>query len=149
MVRPQLAVLSFGIESQKIIFLTFSLIDHGQTQAKTCLSPQALIELYVHDPTGQGSQPAIYKRSLDVGAGGGTVLDETVLKRAERSEDSHESHEAMPGENLAGVKITPNIFMSMCPALLVQIEQGSCNEQTKTEADDPQRSTIGMQAMRH
>lgn len=70
------------------------------------------------------------------------------MKRAERSEDSHESHETMSNENLARVKITPNIFMSMCPALLVQIEQGSCNEQTKTEADDPQKSTIGMQMIR-
>lgn len=27
------------------------------------------------------------------------------------------------------VQITPNAFLSMCPALLVQIEQGACNEQ--------------------
>lgn len=67
-----------------------------------------------------------------------------VLKRIERSDDGYESHsQDWSVDNLSKIQITPNVFMSMCPALLVQIEQGSCNENTKIEQKNLQQSGIG------
>lgn len=84
----------------------------------------------------------------------------TATKRDSRSivdddSNNHQQHEhdddsEVNGEgdriaadfNVANVQITPDTFLSMCPALLVQIEQGSCierqNEATETGAEaDP------------
>lgn len=45
----------------------------------------------------------------------------------------HQRHADEPNEesdfSISNIQITPAAFMSMCPALLVQIEQGSCTEQ--------------------
>lgn len=66
------------------------------------------------------------------------------LKPDDHLDHSHELHESpVPIDNLARVQITPNMFMSMCPALLVQIEQGSCNEHAQIEANNPQRTGVG------
>lgn len=50
--------------------------------------------------------------------------------------ENHEQHDKpmKPSENdeqhltASNIQITPNMFMNMCPALLVQIEQGACAE---------------------
>lgn len=93
----------------------------------------ALVQLYMSDISGSGMR----KRST-VGS------EEAKLKRNERSDDSYESHSHDSSvENLSKIQITPSVFMSMCPALLVQIEQGSCNENTKVEAKSPQQNGVG------
>lgn len=49
--------------------------------------------------------------------------------------------------SVSNIQITPSAFMSMCPALLVQIEQGSCSEQyeTPTPASPPSLPTARKQ----
>lgn len=46
-------------------------------------------------------------------------------------ENSHENES--DDEFITNIKITPTMFLNMCPALLVQIEQGACSEVTKVE----------------
>lgn len=50
--------------------------------------------------------------------------------------DDHQHHHSDDDENdddtefsVSNIQITPSALMSMCPALLVQIEQGSCTEE--------------------
>lgn len=51
-------------------------------------------------------------------------------------EHQHHHHSGDKNDDfeLSNIQITPNAFLSMCPALLVQIEQGSCSEQYDTPA---------------
>lgn len=51
-------------------------------------------------------------------------------------DDEHHNNDGQTANdlNVANVKITPDTFLSMCPALLVQIEQGSCIDR-HSEAD--------------
>lgn len=114
-------------------------LDHDHPLTKTCLSPKALIQLYVNDPSGAhhgaSSGTSLHKRSID---------DDDQTQRSKRAHgDSNEFHEPPPPDTLTRVQITPSIFMSMCPALLVQIEQGACNEQAPVAADHSQRPGVG------
>lgn len=49
----------------------------------------------------------------------------------------HEQHQHHSDEDdefsISNIQITPAAFMNMCPALLVQIEQGSCAEQQQQQ----------------
>lgn len=49
----------------------------------------------------------------------------------------HHSEDKNDDFELSNIQITPDAFLSMCPALLVQIEQGSCSEQYDTPAPTP------------
>lgn len=45
---------------------------------------------------------------------------------------NHHHHEQLDEESnlsMSNIQITPAEFINMCPALLVQIEQGSCDEE--------------------
>lgn len=45
--------------------------------------------------------------------------------------------------SVSNVKITPNTFMSMCPALLAQIEQGSCTKHVEVEKRHSEMNHFG------
>lgn len=50
----------------------------------------------------------------------------------EHQNHHHQQHSSDTNEDVdysvSNIQITPSAFMNMCPALLVQIEQGSCSE---------------------
>lgn len=56
-------------------------------------------------------------------------------RRRRHSNDIDENSQEIESvdEFITNIKITPNMFLNMCPALLAQIEQGACAEVTKVE----------------
>lgn len=54
--------------------------------------------------------------------------DEHQNHHHQHSGDKHEDVDY----SISNIQITPTAFMNMCPALLVQIEQGSCSENYDT-----------------
>lgn len=52
----------------------------------------------------------------------------------------HDHHHSGHGDedaddlSVSNIQITPSVFMHMCPALLLQIEQGSCAEPMEVRA---------------
>lgn len=65
--------------------------------------------------------------------------------RRSADSDDHHSHESESNDELiTNIKITPTMFLNMCPALLVQIEQGACSEVTKIELGNENKAfTMG------
>lgn len=118
-------------------------IDHGQSASpvgKTCLSPISLIELYVPEPVNETQRNPIYRSTSAVSKRNSrSVADDDSNHGAQHEhEDEDESHnnegrQIATDFNVANVKITPDTFLSICPALLVQIEQGSCVERRNEE----------------
>lgn len=50
----------------------------------------------------------------------------------------HENVDYNDGDfGISNIQITPSALMSMCPALLVQIEQGSCSDATAAPIQQP------------
>lgn len=98
------------------------------TLNKLCLSPSSMLRIVVND-----------QRAND----GGNQLNyrvheedkETHHHHHRRSSDSdeHSKEHESDDEFVTNIKITPTMFLNMCPALLVQIEQGACSEVTKME----------------
>lgn len=138
------------------------IVDHGQSSSpvgKTCLSPISLIELYVPEPVNTTQQNPIYKSSMATSKRGSrSVVDHDHDHDNDDEHPSDKDSQLATDFNAANVQITPDTFLSMCPALLVQIEQGSCNER-HNEADetdpiikDPRRDNetrnIGKQKMK-
>lgn len=82
---------------------------------KTCLSPISLIKMYSPDSLKQA-----HKRN-------------PVYRSSSASEhDQHQHHSDSTTDindndfSVSNIQISPSTFLNMCPALLVQIEQGSC-----------------------
>lgn len=105
-----------------------------------------MIQLYVNDPSSihhsASNSAVVHKRSID--KNDAPYANDGDAERKRRSFDENDdSHESLPSDTLANVQITPSIFMSMCPALLVQIEQGSCNEQSDVAADEAHSAGLG------
>lgn len=74
--------------------------------------------------------------------------DKLIHHQHRRSSDSEEhSHEhESDDEFVTNIKITPTMFLNMCPALLAQIEQGACSEVTKVELGKEDKAfTMGKQ----
>lgn len=72
--------------------------------------------------------------------------DKEIHHNHRRSSDSHEHslENESDDEFITNIKITPTMFLNMCPALLVQIEQGACSEVTKVELGKEQKAfTMG------
>lgn len=113
-------------------------IDQGQSSSsvdKTCLSPISLIELYVPEPVKKTQQNPIYRSRRAT-----NERDSRSVAQHEHDDVHHndESSQTATEFNPANVQITPDTFLSLCPALLVQIEQGSCNERYNERSDaDP------------
>lgn len=130
--------------------MTVVRIDQGQSSSSagnTCLSPITLIELYMPGPANKTQQYPIYRSTREAR----TVVDSD-------DDGKHQSHPVNDDEhfnsdigqkttnfNVANVQITPDTFMNLCPALLVQIEQGSCSERynQRSEADPIIQPTEG------
>lgn len=118
-------------------------IDHGHLVspvAKTCLSPISLIELYVPEPVNETQRNPIYRSTNAVSKRNLRSVADDDSNHAAQHEHDDESHNSVESPiatdfNVANVKITPDTFLSICPALLVQIEQGSCVE-GRDEATD-------------
>ncbi|XP_031638568.1 zinc transporter ZIP10 isoform X2 [Contarinia nasturtii] len=96
--------------------------DHSGSTRKTCLSPISLIQMYSPDALNNTHKNnPIYRSSSDSVA-------------AEHQHQHHHQHHSDDkiedaDHSISNIQITPTAFMNMCPALLVQIEQGSCAEQ--------------------
>lgn len=55
--------------------------------------------------------------------------DESSHQHQHKHHHQHESADYNDADfGISNIQITPSALMSMCPALLVQIEQGSCND---------------------
>ncbi|KAJ6648085.1 Metal cation symporter ZIP14 [Pseudolycoriella hygida] len=94
---------------------------------KSCLSPTSMLRVVVNDQrTNDGRNELNYRVDPD---------NKKVNHRHRRSSNSDEHSEEAEADDefIANIKITPTMFLNMCPALLVQIEQGACSEVTKIE----------------
>lgn len=97
---------------------------------KSCLSPLNLIKIY--DPKAlNGStskQSHIYHSSI---APENASTDQNQNESTKRK-DPEDTEASL--DDLSNIKITPNTFMNMCPALLVQLEQRSCRDDEEISA---------------
>lgn len=119
------------------IFIS-NITDHSSQSRKACLSPISLVQMYSPDlMNGTIKNNPIYRSS--------SVLtdnnNEDEHQHQHHHEQQHEHHSNEDGDfSISNIQITPAAFMNMCPALLVQIEQGSCAEQQQHYDDVPQPS---------
>lgn len=107
--------------------------------AKTCLSPLSLIQLYVSEPINQTLRNRIYQSSM-----------KSIHHRNSRTsttDDTLTEHDH-DDSAVSNIQITPTTFMSMCPALLVQIEQRSCIDRDSVEKRDTVITNYGTYKMR-
>lgn len=100
------------------------------TLNKSCLSPSSMLRIVVNDQrANNGGNQLNYRVHQE---------EKTIEHRHRRSpDDEHGPDSGHSQENddefITNIKITPTMFLNMCPALLVQIEQGACSEVTKVE----------------
>lgn len=94
---------------------------------KACLSPISLIELYAPEPVNRSQQYPIYRSTKVSNRRSSRSLGDDS-DRHHGENDSNLKIDSTTEFDVAKVQITPDTFLSMCPALLVQIEQGSCIE---------------------
>lgn len=83
---------------------------------KTCLSPITLIQMYSPDQFNNTHKNNPIYRS-------------EVASEHDDHEQHHHQHVDHDDHNeftLSNIQISPSDLLNMCPALLVQIEQGSC-----------------------
>ncbi|XP_037031033.1 zinc transporter ZIP6 [Bradysia coprophila] len=103
--------------------------DHGaiSTLHKSCLSPSAMLRIVINDQrSNSGGNQLNYH----------VHQEEPQMHHQHRRSadiDEHSQENESYDEFVTNIKITPNMFLNMCPALLVQIEQGACSEVTKVE----------------
>ncbi len=98
------------------------------TLNKSCLSPSSMLRIVVNDQranVGGGNQLNYHVEQENL------RMHHQRRRSADTDEHSHENES--DDEFITNIKITPNMFLNMCPALLVQIEQGACSEVTKVE----------------
>lgn len=121
--------LSFSIPRLTHIQWISSNTDHSGSARKTCLSPISLIQMYSPDTLNNThkSNP-IYRSSPESVATELHQQHQHHEKHQHRHDHSDEKNDDID-HNVSNIQITPAAFMNMCPALLVQIEQGSCAEQ--------------------
>lgn len=106
------------------------------TQHKSCLSPSAMLRVVVNDHrTNDGGNQLNYHVHNDE-----SNLHHHNRRSAGTDEDNHENESE--DELITNIKITPNMFLNMCPALLVQIEQGACSEVTKVELENQDKAFV-------
>lgn len=97
---------------------------------KSCLSPIALLRRVLHEQ----QQSAANDNSQDSVGKSTPSLHDFIQDRKRRSvnKNSNGDSESINDENLSdiptNITITPTMFVELCPALLVQIEQGACSE---------------------
>lgn len=108
--------------------------EHGQSTsniAKSCLSPISLIDMYVPNWRTTQLNP-IYRSSVSSNEKRRRAIANNEHHDHKKDDDvdhQNDGDERQPHEFIASsIQITPNAFLSMCPALLVQLEQGACNE---------------------
>lgn len=97
------------------------------TLNKLCLSPSSMLRIVVNDQrANDGGNQLNYRVHQE---------DKQIHHHHRRSSDSdiHSPEHESDDEFITNIKITPTMFLNMCPALLVQIEQGACSEVTKME----------------
>lgn len=127
-------------------------IDAGRLATKSCLSPIALLRRVLneqlqlqkqqnskalHSNNGQGtltnSQSAIHSDT----AADDVINNNNQRQRRSINSPSSEAETISGDENndiiASNITITPAMFMDLCPALLVQIEQGACAEVVRIE----------------
>lgn len=104
---------------------------------KSCLSPTSMLRIVINDQrTNDGGNELNYRVHQDD--------DKQIHHHHRRSSDSDEHEHESDDEFITNIKITPTMFLNMCPALLVQIEQGACSEVTKVELGKEQKAfTMG------
>lgn len=102
-------------------------LDQARLSQKTCLSPIALIQMYAPDQlNGEHRSNPIYRSSV------APENDEHHQHKHHHHHDSADYHDTDFG--ISNIQITPQNLLAMCPALLVQIEQGTCNDAIATAA---------------
>lgn len=109
----------------KCSFFPYSIQSFNQTEQndKKCLSPISMIQIFNPEAfNGTVKQNPIYRSSL-------ATEFESTPKQTENAENGDEL-------TMSNIQITPAQFMHMCPALLLQIEQGSCTKSDPTEHDE-------------
>lgn len=98
--------------------------DHTGSTRKACLSPISLIQMYSPD-------------ALNITSKSNPIYRSSSTPEHDDDEHQHGHHHQHSDDetdySISNIQITPSAFMNMCPALLVQIEQGSCSE----HLDDP------------
>lgn len=91
------------------------------------------------EPVNTSRQNPIYESSGAISKRNSrSVADDNHQHQHAEMHPSDKGSQLVTDFNAANIRITPDTFLSMCPALLVQIEQGSCNEQHNDAAEkDP------------
>lgn len=118
--------------------------DHGgiSTLHKSCLSPSAMLRIVVNDQRSDsgGNQLNYHVHQNE------RPMHHHQHRRRSADVNDHSDENESDDEFITNIKITPNMFLNMCPALLVQIEQGACSEVTKVELGKEDKAfTMGMQ----
>lgn len=114
----------------------FVALDHGLLTT-TCMTPASLLRFVIDDHR-------LYQQNLLKREKKATFRKEKEFGRKRRSvqHDNHDhDHDHQQDdtysidnhEYLSAVKITPPMFIDLCPALLVQLDQRACLEVVKVE----------------
>lgn len=115
-------VMNFFISSKRKHY--FYQTDQARLSQRTCLSPVALIQMYAPDQlNGEHRSNPIYRSSV---APENDDDDHHQHKHHHHQHENADYHDTDFG--ISNIQITPQNLLAMCPALLVQIEQGSCND---------------------
>lgn len=123
-------------------YLFLYITDHPSQSRKQCLSPISLVQMYSPDlMNGTIKNNPIYRSSPVLTDKNNEDEHQHQHQHQHHHEQQHEHHSNEDEDySISNIQITPAAFMNMCPALLVQIEQGSCAEQEQHYDDIPQPS---------
>lgn len=96
---------------------------------KKCLSPLSIVELFVPLPNRSSIMGTMYKASFD----------------SLQNPDQNDAHDVNKNaaEYASHLEITPINFMKLCPALIAQIEEGSCSERPAPESSHHEVTSFG------
>lgn len=108
----------------------------------TCLSPIALIQMYIPDQLNNTEKTnPIYRSSV-------APDNDDQQQHHHQHQHQHHHHHHQHNEidemdfSVSNVQITPTALLSMCPALLVQIEQGACMDAPEPLQEPSSRKQI-------
>lgn len=105
-------------------------VDHGGISSlhKACLSPTSMLRIVINDQRiNNGGNHLNYRVHPEENP------NHHQHRRSADDSDDHSHENESDDAFISNIKITPTMFLNMCPALLVQIEQGACSEVTKVE----------------
>lgn len=100
------------------------------------MSPFSIARIYGDTKTVQKNKKFNYLTGDDdeINLADDTTVDKRINKRSYSEHELEQSKDGIDNEIFitSSIKITPDMFLAMCPTLLGQIESGSCNKEKPT-----------------